>query len=70
MATPVNAESIMAKEHLSDSSNSVAVEPIALSVKRFLSSRNGENTNSQASRIVMDHVTVEGSGTGVSRDCS
>ncbi|OJJ38758.1 hypothetical protein ASPWEDRAFT_48910 [Aspergillus wentii DTO 134E9] len=54
----------MAKEHLSDSSNSVAVEPIALSVKRFLSSRNGEKTNSQASRIVMDHVTVEGSGTG------
>ncbi|KAJ5215363.1 ABC transporter [Penicillium cinerascens] len=70
-ATPIDIELIMEKAHaglhedfLSDSSNSVAVEPIALSVKRFLSFRHGDDHNPESARIVMENVTVEGSGTG------
>lgn len=76
-ATAINSELIMGKEHaglqedpLSDSSNSVAIEPIALSVKKFLSFRDGDNHDFQSARIVMENITVESSGTGVSRPSS
>ena len=73
VSTPVSNDLIVGKEHaglyedrLSDSSNSIAVEPIALSVKRFLSLRHGDIHSSQSAKIVMENMTVEGSGTGVS----
>lgn len=56
--TPVDLRSITDKGN--------GVEPIALTVKHFLSLGNGEQNDPQSARIVMDNVTVEGSGTGVS----
>lgn len=71
--TPVSSDLTIKKEHvglqedlLFDSSNSVAIEPIGLSVKRFLSLRDGENHEFQSAGIVLENITVEGSGTGVS----
>lgn len=70
MAASITAESILGKEihedQMSDSTNTVVVEPIALSVKRFLSPYNGDDTSPQSTAIVMKNLTVEGSGTGVS----
>lgn len=63
-ATPVDIESLTSKEH-SDGSLT-GVEPVALTVKHFLALGNGQENDPQSSRIVMNNVTVEGSGTGVS----
>ncbi|KAL2817468.1 ABC transporter PeaB1 [Aspergillus cavernicola] len=69
--TPANSEPLVDKEQiglhedpLTDSSNGVAVEPVALSVKRFLSLRHDDGNKPQSARVVMEKVTVEGSGTG------
>lgn len=51
-------------ELLSDSSTSLAVEPIATSVKQFLALRNGDN-DSHPTGVVMNKLSVHGSGTGV-----
>lgn len=71
--TPISSDLTMKKEHvglqedlLSDSSNSVAIEPIGLSVKRFLSFHDGDNHEFQSAGVVLENITVEGSGTGVS----
>jgi hypothetical protein len=71
--TPISSDLTMKKEHvdlqedlLFDSSNSVAIEPIGFSVKRFLSFHNGDNREFQSAGIVLENITVEGSGTGVS----
>ncbi|KAK9847754.1 hypothetical protein MYU51_018257 [Penicillium brevicompactum] len=61
-ATPVDIESLTSKEH-SDGSLT-GVEPVALTVKHFLALGNGQENDPQSSRIVMNNVTVEGSGTG------
>lgn len=60
--TPVDLGSITGKES--------GIEPIALTVKFFLSLGNGQQYDPQSARIVMDNVTVEGSGTGVSYQSS
>ncbi|KAJ5104977.1 hypothetical protein NUU61_002324 [Penicillium alfredii] len=50
-------------ELLSDSSTSLAFEPIATSVKQFLALRNGDN-DSHPTGVVMNKLSVHGSGTG------
>lgn len=71
--TPISSDLAMKKEHvglqeelLFDSSNSVAIETIGFSVKRFLSFHDGDNHKFQSAGIVLENITVEGSGTGVS----
>jgi ATP-binding cassette, subfamily G (WHITE), member 2, SNQ2 len=74
MAASITAESILGKEihedQMSDSTNTVAVEPIALSVKRFLSPYHADDVGPQPTAIVMKNLTIEGSGTGVSNASS
>lgn len=65
-ATPVDIESLTSKEHSGLDGSLTGVEPVALTVKHFLALGNGQENDPQSSRIVMNNVTVEGSGTGVS----
>lgn len=65
-ATPVDIESLTSKEQSGLEDSLTGVEPVALTVKHFLSLGNGQENDPQSARIVMNNVTVEGSGTGVS----
>ncbi|KAH8434304.1 uncharacterized protein LDX57_011950 [Aspergillus melleus] len=52
----------LSQEQLSSSSSTAIVEPVACSIKQFLGLRNkGEQ---QSTSVVLEHVSVEGSGTG------
>ncbi|KAJ5279839.1 hypothetical protein N7478_005211 [Penicillium angulare] len=65
MTAPVDNKPTMAMEFTGLSDDSiVVVEPISLSVKRFLSSHHAQEQNPQSSRIVVDDIKVEGTGTG------
>ena len=67
-STPTATNLQFPKEFSSDSLTGASVEPIAVSVKQFLASRLGGDDQHPAG-LVMDHLSVEGSGTGVSRQC-
>lgn len=67
-STPTATDLQFSKEFSSDSLTGASVEPIAVGVKRFLASRLGGDDQRPAG-LVMDHLSVEGSGTGVSRQC-
>ena len=59
-----NKISLLSEGSLSDGSTKPTIEPIALTVKQFLTSRPASKDPPAA--VVMDHLTVEGAGTGVS----